>query len=281
MNGRRAVAAALAAALRLASPGGAFAEGPVVTIDWTVTPPASGEVVDGAARVISGPNGGTFPLTTIDVPDPITGDFEVRGQVRYTDVARNGYLEMWSVYPDGGRYFTRTLATEGPMAALAGTSDWRAFELPFHLNGGRPPSSLEVNVVLPGEGTVDVGRLELVALPAGESSDGAWLSGRSVGIVGGIVGATIGIFGALIGVLVSRRRGRSFVLPAMTAAAIGGVALILAGGVGLIAGQPPTVVYLLALPGAILALAFGLQVPRVRRLYADAELRRMRALDHG
>ena len=67
----------------------------------------------------------------------------------------------------------------------------------------------------------------------------------------------------------------------MTAAAIGGVALILAAGVGLIAAQPPTVVYLLALTGTILALVFGLQVPRVRRLYADAELRRMRALDHS
>ena len=43
----------------------------------------------------------------------------------------------------------------------------------------------------------------------------------------------------------------------------------------------PSVVYLFALTGAILALAFGLQGPRVRRLYADAELRRMRAFDHG
>jgi hypothetical protein len=188
---------------------------------------------------------------------------------------------MWSAFPDGSRYFSRTLATEGPMMALSGTSDWRGFELPFDLNGGSPPNRLEINLVLPGAGTVDVGRLELVVLPGGASPDGAWLPGPSVGIVGGIAGGAIGILGALIGVLVSRRQGRAFVLPAMTAAAITGVALILAGGVALVAGQPPLVVYLFVLPGTVLALAFGLQVPRVRRLYADAELRRMRALDHG
>jgi hypothetical protein len=31
----------------------------------------------------------------------------------------------------------------------------------------------------------------------------------------------------------------------------------------------------------ILALVCGLGLPRVRRIYADDELRRMRALDHG
>jgi hypothetical protein len=281
VRGPLAVVAILAAVIRLASPAGALADGPVVTIDWTVTPPASGTVVDGAARVTAGSGGGSFPLAAIEGPDLGTTGYEIRGLVRYTDVASTAYLEMWSAFQDGSRYFSRTLATEGPMMALSGSSDWRPFELRFDLNGGNPPNRLEINLVLPGAGSVDVGRLELVALPAGESSDGAWLPGPSVGIVGGIAGGAIGMFGALIGVLVSRRRGRAFVVPAMTVAAITGVALNLAGGVALVAGQPSSVVYLFALTGAILALAFGLQGPRVRRLYADAELRRMRALDHG
>jgi len=38
---------------------------------------------------------------------------------------------------------------------------------------------------------------------------------------------------------------------------------------------------LLFLPGAILAAAFGLAMPRVKRAYAEAELRKMRAMDEA
>jgi hypothetical protein len=275
-----AIATVLATVAWLTSAIAAFADGPVATIDWTNTTPASGEVVGGAVRVTS-TSGGTLPLTAIDVTGLGTTGYAIRGQVRYRDVAGTSYLEMWSLFPDGGRYFTRTLATEGPMAALSGTSDWRAFELPFELNGSKPPSRLEVNVVMAGAGTVDVGRLELVNLALGAANDGAWLSPRDLGIAGAVGGMTIGLFGALIGVLVGRRRGREFVLPAMIAATVVGIGLIFMAGVALVAGQPASVAYVLFLPGAILTLLCGLGVPRVRRLYAEDELRRMRALDHG
>jgi hypothetical protein len=278
MRPRVAIAVAFAAAAAVWTP--ALAQEPVTTIDWTTTPPASGKVVDGAARITT-TSGGTFPLAAVDVADLGTTGYEVRGQVRYDDVVGTSYLEMWSVFPDGARFFTRTLATDGPMAVLSGTSDWRSFELPFFLNGSSPPKRLEFNVVLSAAGTVDVGRLEIVPLPAGAGTDGAWLTQRELGLVGAVVGSTIGLFGALIGVLVGRRRGRGFVLPAMTAAAVVGVVLIVLAGLALIAGQPLSVAYVLFLPGAILALVCGLGVPRVRRLYVEAELRRMRALDHG
>jgi len=281
MRTQIAAAAVLAAILGLSAAVDAAAQEPLVTIDWTVTPPASGVVVDGAARVTADAAGGTFPLAAIDVPDLGKTGYEIRGQVRYTAVAGTGYLEMWSVFPNGSRYFSRTLATEGPMAALDGTSDWRPFALPFLLDGASSPNRLEINVVLPGDGTVDVGRLELVMLPAGGRADGAWLYDRDLGVTGAIIGSTVGLFGALIGVLVSRRRGRRFVLPAMTAATVAGAALILAAGIALFAGQPPAVAYVLFLPGAILTLVFGLAVPRVRRIYAEAELRRMRAIDRA
>jgi hypothetical protein len=67
----------------------------------------------------------------------------------------------------------------------------------------------------------------------------------------------------------------------MTAATIAGVGLIVLAGVALVASQPGSVAYVLFLPGAILTLLCGLGIPRVRRLYAEDELRRMRALDHG
>jgi hypothetical protein len=67
----------------------------------------------------------------------------------------------------------------------------------------------------------------------------------------------------------------------MTAAVAVGVALVVASVVAVPAGQPPNVVFLLFLPGAILAGAFGAAIPRVRRAYAEAELRRMRAMDQA
>jgi hypothetical protein len=277
----RFTAVIMAVAFSLTAAVDAIAQEPVVRIDWTVTPPASGEVVDGAARVTGGRPGGTYPLTAIDVPDLGTVGYAIRGRVRYTAVAGSGFLEMWSVFPDGGRYFSRTLATEGAMAALSGTSEWRPFELPFFLHGASPPSRLEINVMLPGEGTVDVGPLELVILPAGSPADGAWLSDRLPGVVGAVLGSTIGLFGALIGVLVSRRQARGFVLPAMVVAAVAGLGLIITAGIALVADQPPAIAYVLFLPGAIMVILFGLGQPRVRRLYAEAELRRMRAIDHA
>jgi hypothetical protein len=67
----------------------------------------------------------------------------------------------------------------------------------------------------------------------------------------------------------------------MTVASTLGVALIVTSVAAIPAGQPSTVVFLLFLPGAILAAAFGAALPRVRRAYAEAELRRMRAMDHA
>jgi hypothetical protein len=167
------------------------------------------------------------------------------------------------------------------MGVLTGSSDWREFELPFYLEGSAPPARLEINVFLPSSGSVDVGPLELVLLPDAAAGTNAWLSDRSVGVIGAVLGSAIGVLGALIGVLVSRQRGRRFVLPAMTVAAAIGIALVVASIVAVPAGQPPNVVFLLFVPGAILAGAFGAAIPRVRRAYAEAELRRMRAMDHA
>ena len=133
-------------------------------INWATSAPASGQVVDGNAQVSADGSGGLFPLIAVDAPDLGRVGFSVRGRVRYSDVAGSGYLEMWSVFADGGRYFSRTLGAEGPMAVVTGTSDWRPFELPFFLEGAAPPSRLEINVVLPGSGTVEIGPLEVVRL---------------------------------------------------------------------------------------------------------------------
>jgi hypothetical protein len=281
VNGRSVVAVAAAVAVLLANASVAVAQEPVASVDWASTPPLSGEVVSGNARVIADTAGGTFPLAKIDAPDLGTVGYAIRGQVRYADVAGQGYLEMWSYFADGSQYFSRTLATEGPMAALTGTADWRAFELPFSLQGATGPERLEVNVVLPGSGTVEVGPLELVRLDAEAAGAGAWLSDRSIGVAGALVGVAAGIFAAAIAWLVGHRRGRRFVLPAMTAAMAAGIGLIGLSIIGAATGQPPNVVLFVLVGGLVLAAAFGTAIPRTRRLYADAELRKMRAMDHA
>jgi len=280
---RPIVALAFAAVVLLATGTGtvAVAQEPAATVDWASTPPLSGEVVGGNARVTADASGGTFPLATIDAPDLGTVGYTIRGQVRYTDVAGQGYLEMWSVFADGSRYFSRTLATEGPMAALTGTADWRPFELPFSLQGAAGPERLEVNVVLPGAGTVEVSPLELVRLDAETSGVGAWLSDRSIGVAGALVGVAVGVFSAAIAWLVGQRRGRRFVLPAITAAMAAGIALVVLSVVGWVSGQPPNVVLFVLVLGLILATVFGVSIPRTRRLYADSELRKMRAMDEA
>ena len=279
MKARFARAAAVAALLAFAMSSAVAAQEPVMEISWATSAPASGRVVDGNALVAADQAGGLFPLIAVDAPDLGRVGFSVRGRIRYSDVTGSGYLEMWSVFADGGRYFSRTLGTEGPMAVVTGTSDWRPFELPLFLEGAAPPSRLEINVVLPGSGTVEIGPLQVVRLA--EAGGGAWLPDRTVGVVGAAFGSAIGLLGALVGLLVSRNRGRRFVLPAMTAAAVLGGVLIAASVAAIPAGQPPGVVFLLFVPGVILATAFGASLPRVRRAYAEAELRRMRAMDQA
>ncbi len=216
----------------------------------------------------------------VEIEGPAVGGsgYAVVGEVRYRGVEGRGYLEMWNVFPGGGRYFSRTLAAEGPMAALTGSSAWRGFNLPFYLEGAEPPSRLEVNVVLPAAGTVRVGPLRVVSLEDLEGGAG-WWSDRTAGLVGGIGGALVGAFGATLGWLVARRRARTFVLGAMSVLAVLGGVLLVVGLAALAASQPYAVYYSLLLPGALMAAIFGAGVRTARRVYADAELRRMRAMD--
>jgi hypothetical protein len=245
-------------------------------VDWRQTAPLSGRVVGDAVEVTS-KTGGTFPLVVI--ADPlIRGDaFALAGRIRYRGVSGTGLLEMWSVFPDGDRYFSRTLADRGPQAVISGDSEWRDFELPFYLRGSsQRPVRLEVDLVLPGAGQVWIGPLELTT-PGATSS--AWWSERTGGWVGGIGGSLIGVTGAVLGVLVARGRGRRAVLATMVALIAAGAGLLVAGAVALALSQPYAVYYPLLLGGIIILAVFGSGFRRVRRAYEEAELRRMRAMD--
>jgi len=232
-------------------------------------------------------NKGSAPVTVqileIDQPGITLPVYALRGRIRYEAVEVIGYVEMWSYFPDGGAYFSRTLGESGPMGSLLGTSDWRELSLPFSAAGTLPrPSRLVINLVLPGKGRVWLGPLTLFQYQENENPlalSGAWWADRQGGLIGGIGGSVLGLMGAWIGFLVQTGRARSFVLGSMISLAALGVA-VLAGGIAALAlKQPYGVYYPLLLGGGLSAIIFGSLIPVARRRYAEIELRRMTAAD--
>jgi hypothetical protein len=244
----------------------------------------AGEGPDGATVLQLRATGPTsFHLITIDHP-PIAGPaYALTGQIRHEGVEGQGYLEMWSLFPDGQRFFSRTLASQGPLAALHGDSPWRPFGLPFDLTGAsQVPSRLEINVVLPGRGTVWLGPLHLgqSSAPAGTAL-GGWWSERFGTLVGAMLGSVVGVVGAIIGLLGGRGKARRLVVALLVGMIAVSGGLVLLGAAAASIAQPRHVWYpLLAIGGAsgIIALVI---LPAMRRRYAADELRRIQAMDAG
>ncbi len=244
----------------------------MTSIDWTTTPPISGEIVGDEVH-ISGV--GTHLLVVIEDPVIASDSYAVRGSVRYQDVAGPGYLEMWSHFSDGGAYFSRTLAAEGPLAALAGSSAGRNFELPFFLDEAPPPERIEINVVLPRGGEVWVGPLTLDDV--GDS--GAWWTPQQGGIVGALAGTILGLAGAVVGILATRGRNGRLVRSILKVGLGLGTVILVAGTGALAIGQPGHVWAPLLIIGGIAASVSGTLLPAVSKRLAEAELHRIHALD--
>ncbi|MDH3746042.1 MAG: hypothetical protein OES47_13165 [Acidobacteriota bacterium] len=228
--------------------------------------------------------GAVLPIARLTDLDLTEAQYALVGDVRHEEVEGTGYLEMWSVFADGSRYFSRTQAPAGPLQSFQGSSEWRAYTLPFYL-GESPlrPDVIEVNVVLPARGTVELGPISLIEFSQGEDaiaeSTGAWWTDRMAGLVGGIGGSLVGLLGALIGILAGLGRARGLVTALVILIAAVGIAALVAGAVAFFGGQPYGVYYPLAL-GGILSAVLGLMALVVLpRRYATIELRRMDALD--
>ena len=243
----------------------------------SVLPPTTGAPF--SSLKIEGGAGAPATVAIIERPAIKGPRYAVTGQVRYEGVEGTGYLEMWSHFPNGGQYFSRTLADVGPMMKLQGSSEWRQFTLPFDATGTPPPTRLVVNVVLPGRGLVYLGPLQLMDGIPGASGASGWSVDRAAGLIGGVAGSLVGCVGALIGVLASRGRARRFVTIAIVSLAIAGSLAFAAGVVALNRSQPYAVYYPLLLIG-FLAVVIPLSLrPSIRRRYDEIELRRMRAHD--
>ncbi len=250
-------------------------------IAWPVSPP-NGVVhnPDGSVTITSSSDDGlTVTLVEIDAPGITKNRYAVKGRVRYEGVVGEGYLEMWNVFADNGRYFTRTIEQQGPMRSLTGNADWRSIVLPFDAAGAAaPPERLIINVVLPKRGVVTLGALTLVELESGE-----WPSGvngsASAGVWGGFAGATLGIVGGLLGWLGGMGKAKRVVLNGFRLLMAGGAVLLVLGVIAVAQGSPYAVYYPLLLIGAIALLVPASALPRLTKRYEEIELRRMSALD--
>lgn len=229
---------------------------------------------DGAPRTVT--------ILTVDDPGIALSRYAIEGNVRYENVAGTAYLEMWSFFPQA-RYFSRTLDASGPLRSLQGSSDWRSFVLPFYNKaGGPPPPHLVVNVVLPGRGTVAVGPLRLVQYRDDEDPlavKGAWWSGRTGGLVGGLGGGILGCLGALVGVLGGLGKARRLVMGLLGLILAAGAAGLVVGVAALARAQPYEVFYPPLIVGIVGTLVPLFTLRTLRRRYQDREMRRMQALD--
>jgi hypothetical protein len=236
--------------------------------------------VDASERTFEVRGPGTQQLWVVESPAIADDRYAITGTVAYEGVEGEGYLEMWSQFPDGSRYFSRTLGPAGLLGKLSGSSAERAFALPFVLPPDGPrPVRLEVNVVLPAGGRATVRGLRLGSGAGAGRVPGAWWSAETAGWIGAVAGSAVGTLGALIGTLCSLGRGRRFVLGGLLVLGVSGLALLAVGGIALALGQPYEVWYPLVLLGLLdPVLAFSL-LPTARRRFEALELRRMQALD--
>ena len=112
----------------------------------------------------------TATVLILDRPKITTVCHAITGEVAYKNMAPGSCLEMWTTFEGGEMVFSRTLAPDGPLESLAGTSDWRAFVLPlFSVKQMGPPRRIELNVVFAGGGSVSLGPLRLVEYSDEES----------------------------------------------------------------------------------------------------------------
>lgn len=222
-------------------------------------------------------------VLTIEKPGVTKATYALVGEVKYEGVEGVGHLEMWNYFPNGGRFFSRTLADRGAMAALKGTSDWRPFVVPFYTGDEtKQPNRITLDVVLPGKGKVSLGTIRLVQYAKGEDPlavGGAWWSGPVGGIIGGAFGVVFGCLGGVIGWLSHKGKARSLVLTMVKGMFVIGVGALALAIAALVCGQPYAVYYPPLLVGILLTILPLALLSVVRKLYEQAELRKMEALD--
>lgn len=243
-------------------------------------PAGEGQPFDALKVEHAGP--GKLSLRLLQIPRPRVRHrrYALLGRVRVAGAQGEGYLEMWSHFPDRGRFFSRTLAPDGPLQILSGTQAWRRFALPFDARGSlKPPSLIELNLVLPGPGTVWLGPVRLVDLedvpeapgPMARHRPGAggpppkvppwkrselWWGPEAGAWVGAVGGGLLGVLGVALFLFGLRPRRLRRVRQIVLVAGLFGTLGIVLGVMALVRDQPADVSHpLLLLGGAGFGLA--------------------------
>ena len=225
-----------------------------------------------------------FKLLVLPQPGITSPSYAINGKLKYEGVEGTGYLEMLNHFPEGKVYFTRTLAAFGETGSIQGSSDWRAFSLPFYVRDesgwlADRPVKLEMNLVLPGKGTVYIGPISLSMSAAEENQTKAWWGPRAIGALGGAYGGILGLLGAITGMLSSRGKARGFVLSVYWGLLGVGMCLLALGVFAVVRHQPYAVYGVPLVAGGLTSLLSLTLLPVARRRYQDLELRRMSAAD--
>jgi len=189
-------------------------------------------------------------LATIESPAITADRYAVIGSVRYGSVGGQGYAEMWSHFPDGSKFSTRTLAPSGPTGVISGSSGWRELRLPFDRSeADASPVKLVINLHLPEGGTVHLSPLRLVQYTP--IPPRAWWSSAAGGWIGGVGGTLLGVLCAAGALLTVRGAPRGTLMGPLTAMLLAGTGGLAAGLVAAITGQPYAVTFPLLLLGAL------------------------------
>lgn len=232
--------------------------------------------------VSEGARAGRVNLATIRNPLLNAPCYAIRGEISYSDVTSDGFMEMWIWFGEAESYFSRAVAEAGPMGKLSAQSGWRGFSLPFNALTRSSPTKLELDINLPSRGNVTVRNLRLVQTASFEelqAGQPAWWTERTVGWAAGLVGAVIGCLGSLLEFLASRGRARSFVVGTAWALAGLGAASLGAGLMAVATVQTPGLSYALLLMGVLCVVIFPVRLRRYLRHYEQTELRRMDSVD--
>ena len=221
----------------------------------------------------------------VDTPGVSQPVYALRGEVRHTDVRGESYLQMDSYFAGRGTFFTKALASSGPLARLRGDSDWRSFALPFRADTGGvalTPDWIELHAVLPESGTVELRNVALYQFAPGEDplqAAGQWLPTRAMILIGALGGTLIGVWGGIVGVLASRGKARGLVIGSATAILVLGVLSLVAGIFAVLLGQPYAVYYPLLLIGIIVVVVVGGLLRTLPKRYQAFEMQKMQSMD--
>ena len=264
----------------------AAAEELIATIDLAQADESeTAQVADAVLRIDAAPGRPQQVLVHMPQPGITAPVYAVRGMIRY-DIEGDGYLQLDSDFGERGTYFTKSLAPQGPLAALSGRSGWRPFVLPFYRNSGEDstpaPQALTLSINLPGSGYAELRDVGLYQYAAGEDPLGggaSWLGAALTTWVGAVGGVLVGLWGGFVGYLVPRGKARGFVIASANLLVVAGIVLFAAGVYAIVSGQSYAVYYPLLLFGAILVFVVGWIRVGLPRRYEAAELKKMQAMD--